>query len=34
VENNGVITIEGTEGKPYQPGQEQQASSAEKGSEK
>jgi hypothetical protein len=34
VVNNGVITIEGTEGKPYQPGQEQQASSAEKGSEK
>ena len=31
VVNNGIITIEGTEGKPYQPGQEQQATTSEKG---
>ena len=29
--NNGVITIEGTEGKPYQPDTQQQASSSQKG---
>ena len=31
VRNDGVITIEGTEGKPYQPGSQQQASEASKG---
>ena len=29
--NNGIITIEGTEGKPYQPGTGQQAADSEKG---
>ena len=31
VQNDGVVTIEGTEGKPYQPGAEKQASEAAKG---
>ena len=31
IENNGIITIEGFEGKPYAPGQEEQAIDSDKG---